>query len=101
MDWFLYDNGLRHERVKTYNRSNETKKQVGLFHKIYRYRYILDVQYSSRFESLKSLQAIANSNLIMKIYKIMSTYATHRPIFMVSKGLLSLLIKISVPHISM
>ena len=99
MDWFLYDNGLRHERVKTCNRSNETKKQVGFFHKIY--RYILDVQYSSRFESLKSLQAIASSNLIMKIYKIMSTYATHRPIFMVSKDLLSLLIKISVPHISM
>ena len=26
MDWFLYDNGLRHERVKCASHSNSAKK---------------------------------------------------------------------------
>ena len=33
MDWFLYDNGLRHEKVKFYkNRSSESEGRGRLLH---------------------------------------------------------------------
>ena len=30
MDWFLYDNGLRHERVKKVDFKNQTTEDVNL-----------------------------------------------------------------------
>ena len=35
MDWFLYDNGLRHERVKYYQHSKDCHFRVG--HKLVMY----------------------------------------------------------------
>ena len=39
MDWFLYDNGLRHERVKHVNFSHEI-------------RSLLSIKYSSNFSNI-------------------------------------------------